>query len=455
MRGRFIGLITAVALVCSLPVLSQEKKDKDKTEKEKAAAEPAKQEIKPDKDMSKLWVDLSGVMYLEWAYQSGFKYTGTGSWTKSTRWGIDASDPANPLAVSPVNYSIKNNNTFRMQRAYLTLKKQIGDMFSIKVTTDIDPNGSDFIYLKYGFVQFYKEFGTSVGSISLKAQLGKIGTPVIGITDYLNDLRWLGPNYLNISKLVLNGKSYDDSADLGGLVSLNILKLATLEYSLTNGEGYKADNNETYGGKAHTLLVSANPVSYLKELYVNFYGRWEDTNKDRLDTTPTKLVTPLMPFKYSGIDDRSYMGCGVAWYSDLIKAGANFFVPETHFSRTILWSGLGTATPYTGFTKRYRIKSYLVDSWINVNLGAVTPAGILLLGRCAYGKELKSLLGNQRQSRETLVLGGGLGYQFNQYFRMAVYYETIRYTLGTKVHNISLKDPTANNNVYIKVEAKY
>jgi hypothetical protein len=101
------------------------------------------------------------------------------------------------------------------------------------------------------------------------------------------------------------------------------------------------------------------------------------------------------------------------------------------------------------------MKFLLIDSWINLNLGAVTPAGILVVGRCSWGKEMKSLLGNDREGRETLLLGGGLGYQFNKYFRMVLYYETIRYSLMTKFHYFTKKDPAPNNNVYVKLEAKY
>lgn len=463
MRRSLVGLLLmAVVMAWCLPVFAQEKQD-DKTadvkkeEKKDEKKDDKKEEKKPEKkdDPSKLFVDLSGVMYLEWVYNSGFKYNGSSKWNKVYRYGINTDKyfvtglPADLSAVQPVNYSKKNNSTIRLQRVYITLKKDLGDYFSVKVTTDIAPTGQDFIYLKYGFVQFFKEWGTQVGPVSVKAQLGKIATPVVGITDNLSDLRWLGPNYLNNSKLILNGNSFDDSADLGGEVALSLFKLATFEYTITNGEGYKSDDNEAYGGKAHTLLVSVNPVEYIKELYVNFYGRWEDTQKNFIDVSK-----PTAPIKYTGVNDRIYYGFGVAWKSDIIKAGLNFFAPEKHYAKTVFVSS-STPAEFYGYTAGYRMKFLLVDSWINFNLGAITPAGILVLGRCSWGRELKSLLGNDREQHETLLLGGGLGYQFNKYFRMAVYYEAIRYSLGTKFHYFTKKDPTPNNNVYVKLEAKY
>ncbi len=453
---RIVGLlVSAAVLISAMPALSQDKADKPKLEKEKQAVDAEKKADTGEKDPSKLYVDLSALMYLEWAYFSGFKYTGSTTWGKVARWGVltDAyylsGDPADLVPVERYNYK-KNENTFRMQRCYLTIKKQIGEIFSLKITTDIDTSTADLIFLKYGFVQLYKNFATPVGPVIVKAQLGKIATPVVGITDNLNDMRWIGMNYLNNSKLVLNGKSFDDSADLGGMVSLSLFNLVNLEYTITNGEGAKSDNNERYGGKAHTLLVSVNPVDYIKELYVNFYGRWEDTNKNKIEGLGISSII------YRGIERRGYYGVGAAWYSDVLKLGLNFFMPEMQNSRSFRYDA--ALPPYfVTMSVRHKLKYYLIDSWFNVNLGAVTPAGVLLLGRAAWGKEFASLAGNMRQAHTTLILGGGVGYQFSKYFRMILYYETIRYQAGPYLgfHDITKKDPTPNNNVYIKAEVKF
>jgi hypothetical protein len=453
--NRIFTIIASILLLSfTIPAVSQEKADKQKPDKDKQQTADSNKDDKSIKDPSKLWVDLSCLIYLGWGYRTGFNYTGASNgfndsgyqtWGKVPRWGIDDSSFPTLVGAPPLNYSYKNNNTFQLERAYITIKKQIGEIFSAKITTDIDPNSSDYLYLKYGFVQLYKEFGTPVGPISLKAQLGKIATPVVGITDKLNDLRWLGRNYIENSKMVLNGNSFDNSADLGGMVSLSLLKLMTLEYSLTNGEGVKSDHNETYAGKSHTLLVSVNPIDYLKELYVNFYGRWEDTNKNKIVTG-----TGGMPTKYQGTDERKYMGCGIAWYSDLVKAGMNFILPVMHYSKTIFIS------PITGYSPRHQDKFMLIDSWLNINIGAIAPtAPVLFVGRCAWGREHKSLLSNGRQAHETIVLGAGAGYQFSEYFRLVLYYEAIRYHVDYALHDVTRKDPTPNNNVYIKTEIKF
>src|SRR4030042_4232566 len=238
-----IASLLILLLASSIPAVSQEKVEKKETA-------DADKDNKILQDPTKLWVDLTCLMYLGWGYRSGFNYTGATNgfnehgyrtWGKVPRWGIDDSQFPTLLGAEPLNYTHKNNNTFQLERAYITIKKRIGEIFSAKITADVDQNSSDILYLKYGFVQLFKEFPTPVGPITLKAQLGKIATPVIGITDNLSDLRWVGPNFLNNSKVLLNGNSFDNSADLGGMVSLALLNMVTIEYAFTNGEGVKSD----------------------------------------------------------------------------------------------------------------------------------------------------------------------------------------------------------------------
>jgi hypothetical protein len=459
MRNRIFGLLVFIALIvwCA-PVFSQDARTNDNPD---AANEKAAQERKEmrEKEPSKLWVDLSGLMYLEWAYFTGFNNKSGNEWGKVPRWGIDDTEyPTTLLGASPSDYSYKNSNTFRMQRAYLTLRKEIGDIFSVKVTTDIQPTGPDYLYLKYGFIQLYKEFVTPYGPLSVKAQGGKIATPVIGITDWLSDLRWIGESFLGGSRFVLNGNSFDNSADLGGLLSMGFFDLIRFEYTFTNGEGYLHDNDETYAGKAHTLMASINPGLYrLKELFINFYARWEDTNENKIDTNNFNSITGLgYVIKYSGIDKRSYLGVGAAWYSEPVKIGVNFFLPQQRVSRSLYLPIVGPPTPAMWYVPGHTLHFYLIDSWFNFNLGAlIKPAPILLVARCGYGKELKSLVGNERQTHETLVIGAGLGWQFSRYFRLAAYYEQVRYHMGTWYNDFTKKDPATNNNVYVKAEVKY
>jgi hypothetical protein len=125
-------------------------------------------------------------------------------------------------------------------------------------------------------------------------------------------------------------------------------------------------------------------------------------------------------------------------------------MPQMQFSKTVF------ILPITSFASGHKEKFYLLDSWLNFNLGAVVrPAPILIVGRFAWGREKKSLIGNERQERDTLVAAGGAGYQFNQYFRMVLYYEYIKYHLGVVIGDFSKRDPTPNQNIYLKAEVKY
>jgi hypothetical protein len=455
MRNRIFGLFLFIALiVLCMPVFSQEAGQNGKPDASKQNEEQERQEMR-QREPSKLWVDLSGLMYAQWGYFTGFNNSAGNAWSKVARWGIDDTAYPTLIGVAPTDYSYKNSNTFSLQRAYLTLRKEIGDIFSVKVTSDINTTGSnkgsDYLFLKYGFIQLYKEFVTPYGPLFVKAQGGKIATPVIGITDWLSDLRWIGESFLGGSRFVLNGKSFDNSADLGGLLSMGLFDLLKFEYTFTNGEGYLRDNDETYAGKAHTLMVSINPGYYrLKELFINFYGRWEDTNENNIDTSNLSDI-PGMGYviKYSGIDKRSYLGFGAAWHSEPVKIGVNFFLPQQRVSRSLYLPIIGPSTPVMWYVPGHTLHFYF-------NLGAlVKPATVLLIAKCGYGKELKNLLGNQRQSHETLVVGAGIGWQFSRYFRLAAYYEQVRYHMGTWYNDFTKKDPAANNNIYVKLEVKY
>jgi hypothetical protein len=456
-----LSIIISCFFVLSVPsAFSQEKKANPKKAEEKAGIEIKADEkaiddglkdmLRDEKDLTKLWVDLSGKLYIEWAYLNGFNNTGA-EWSKSYRWGVNLSNPYSPTGALPSNYSRKNHNTFRMQRGYITIKKRIGEIFSVKITADINPTGRDYVMLKYAYVQFYKDFGL----VALRAKFGKIGTPVIGLTDSLNDMRWLGKNYLEASNLILNGKSFDNPADFGGLVSLNIMKLATVYYSYTNGEGYAFDNSESYDGKSHSLVLSVNPKEIMREAYLNFYGRWEDINKHELIYDQNSSASPI---KYQGVTSRSYIGMGAAWKSDLIKAGVNFFMPEKKYAKQlypIVYPLTAISQLDNNYKPGYREKFMLVDSWLNINIGAVTAAPVLITGRFAWGKEMGSLLGNYHQSHETLLAAAGLGYQFSKYFRLMGYYEYSRYTVAGKYHDPTRKDPAPNHNVYVKTEVKF
>src|SRR5271157_6123118 len=104
MRLGILGIIIfVIALVFSPPLFSQDKAENKKTE----TAEAEKNE-QAEKEPSKLWVDLSGVMYFEWAYFTGFNSAdGNNPWGKVARWGIDDTNLPTLSGIQPTDYSKK------------------------------------------------------------------------------------------------------------------------------------------------------------------------------------------------------------------------------------------------------------------------------------------------------------------------------------------------------------
>jgi len=384
-------------------------------------------------------------------------------------WGHDSSSfdrVANGERGSDA--SAKNNNSFRIQRAYVDLKYKINDILHMRVTSDVDAsvtpssasNAAFHLYLKYAYIEAKKDFGP----VWISATGGMIETPVIGLTDKISDYRWIQQNYLDQAKYVLNNTSLDNSADIGVKASFGFSKYVTLTGAFTNGEGYKS--NESVGYKAVTYLVTVNPI---KELYISGFGRNEITAK--YDYTGKKAK-------------REYYGYGVAYSSDLIKVGFNHIFPyvttvgvASYFDSTLK---LGSSDVYV-----YPVKKtgyMLLDSWLNFNLGAVVPsAPLLVTGRFVYGLQrgtYQKLYTDKEcgKTRSTMLYAIGLGWQFNKNFRILVGGELQKYFVkkdqmlryvestssGTDYYNgtalgignvyVSSHQPHDSKRVYVKTE---
>ena len=297
-------------------------------------------------------------------------------------------------------------------------------------------NPAFHIYLKYAYVGAKKDFGP----VSLSAEGGMIETPIIGFIDGLSDFRWSSQNYIDNSKVVLNNKSIDNSADVGVKASIGLFKYVTLTGSFTNGTGYKANENNSYKGV--TYLVSIMPV---KGLYLNGFGR------NNIDTK----------YDYTGKKARTeFYGYGIAYKSDLIKIGFNHVFPnETTVG--VQTSGIGSINVYPVQKKGYQI----LDSWLNFNLGGVVPtAPLLIVGRFVSGLAYKTYQKNLTDTelgndRKTLLYLVGIGWQFNKNFRILVAGEIQRYIVkkdrylryvestssGTDYYNGNAIDPSLAN----------
>ena len=372
---------------------------------------------------------ISGVIYFEWAYLTGFQ-------------------PGPALSEQPTftntdeGISDQRNNTFRINRVYLNIKKNFSETFSFRITTDVDTVDRNDLYLKYAYIQYRNTFFDFFG---LQIQIGKIGTPTVGHITAISDYRWIYNDFCNKWQNLLGGFGGDASADLGFNLKFSFFNLIHLTGSYTNGEGFKS--SETTDGKAyHGLLSIAPNFGDTGTLYINGYFKYET---DASSSSYSDLVTPLYLVNV-GQGNEVYYGFGIAWKSDFIKTGVNYFiVKDNSYGTTGVVFG-----PNTEVGTRVQNNYHLLDCWVNINLGAFFESfPLLILGRYGNGMIQPSLVANNNSRMRTYLLAGGLGWQFNSHFRVAAYYERYAYDVGRIT--IGYRNPKAASNFYVKTEIKF
>ncbi len=464
-----IPVLAAVILVQSGLFAANPREKTDEKKDDKSTVEK-NEESKAMEAIKKLYsrLQVGAKVYMDWYWVQGYN---SNSYDRLTNYYNYSG-----VYLSNLNASEKNNNTFRINRAYLDVRYKIADWLTARVTSDVDasvtPTGASnaafHLYLKYAYLEAKKDFGP----VMLSCAGGMIETPVIGFIDKISDYRWINQNYLDNSKAVLNNQGLDNSADLGVKASIGIMKWATITGAFTNGEGYKA--NETVSEKAITGLVTINPstIEALKPLYLSGFGRYEITSK--YDFTGKKA-------------SRMYYGYGVAYSSDIIKVGVNHIFP--YVKSVGLASYFNTAYKYGSYefylyptlTRGYM----LVDAWLNFNPGAVVKdAPLLVTGRYAYGLQrgtYQKLITDKEcgKKRETHLYQAGVGWQFNKNFRILLGGELQKYfvkknsylranesqTSGSDYFNASgtgagfvyvgSKNPRDTKRVYVKAEVSF
>lgn len=146
---------------------------------------------------------------------------------------------------------------FNLDRVYLGTKYSFGKEFSGKVVLDIGnpKNGSSLertAYVKNAYITWNKN------NFSLSG--GLVGTKQFKV----QEKSW---GYRYIAKSFQDGYKYGASADAGIVAAYKIGKVAEIDLSVLNGEGYKtlnSDNNFRYG-----LGLTVKPV---KGLTLRVYG---------------------------------------------------------------------------------------------------------------------------------------------------------------------------------------
>jgi hypothetical protein len=462
MKKKLVCLLAAgVIALGGNAALAQEKNPDEQKGKEQKIEEQKTGDQKDDKKILEVIkeiyrrLDIGVQIFMDWTEKWGQKDSGsgapygntagtgagTGAFDRVVKGGNGATSATN-FQPSGQDYRTKNNNGFNITRAYLNVIYKINDILTARLTTDADAgvsgsadaNPAFHIFLKFAYIEAKKDFGP----VWLSASGGMIGTLVIPLIDKVSDYRWIQPNYLNQSKIVLSGsgntsRSFDNAADLGAKVSFGVMKYLTLSGMFSNGSGFTA--NETNSFKAISYLAIVNPT---KEIYIFGMGRNDILAK--LDYTGKKTK-------------KEYYGYGVAYMGDIIKIGFYHLFPyETTVGLTQTNLSLGGNTIIAYPVKRTGFM--LLDSWFNFSLGAIVKeAPLLVTGRFVYGFHRGTY---QRyitdtelgKSRNSMIYALGLGWAFVKNFRIMIGGEIQKYFVKKNRLLTSQEPLTASPNYY-------
>lgn len=324
------------------------------------------------------------------------------------------------LTESTDNGSGEKMNTFEIERVYFTMKKDLDDVFSGRVTFDVgneqiiekaslgengavdsagDPvetaDGSETskyrVYVKYAYVQAKNK----IGPASYKIKFGMIDTPVIGYVDKLADQRWLHKNLIDDAKNVLTG--IDNSADMGASIDLGFMdKMVNVVLALTNGEGYKKTCESVYDNESDPTKNSAHgkavygrlTIAPIEGLSISGYYRREGTSSNQSDF------------------NKGYMGGGIAYANDLIMVGANYILPFHTVDGETALNDAGEEEDLS-----------MLDCWLTVTPEKFVGMPLLVMARYGYGDD------GALDDDKVTFMGAGLGYKFNKKFRVMAWYE--------------------------------
>ncbi len=337
----------------------------------------------PKADEPKPVVDVSGVLYLDWAYVQ--------------------------KANEDSSYQEGADN-MRLMRAYLTFAKEIDKVWSAKVTLDgvglgtlytvkeeDDPadgiqgdeaksTANNMMFIKNAYVQMKQDFDP----ISLVVQYGVVGTPIIAQGDGLHGARWIYNTYMDKTSDLLGDTMDVSSADMGIKADLSVMKMVTLTGMYANGSGFKFTEDQKVTDKAYWGVLSITPI---KGLFINGYYH-------------TRGVVVVD----KDDDEYTYYGGGLAWSDKSFKIGGNYIMGERDSDST---------TPKN--SKDYT----LYEVWANINLADVAGVPVLLYGKYAAGtSESDATLGTDVKDIEGSTIYAGLGYQFNKSVQAMLLYQT-------------------------------
>jgi hypothetical protein len=159
------------------------------------------------------------------------------------------------LPTTPSQIANQNNNSFILDRAYLTFRMPAGDRTSIRITTDVyqttETTANAYtVRAKYAYLQ-YDQPKFSNG-MSFLARIGILHNVVIDHEETF----W--PRYL--SQVPIERAGFFSSADVGVAAQLTLpSKMGEVYGTIVNGTGYTARENNRF--KDYAIRLSLTPLA--------------------------------------------------------------------------------------------------------------------------------------------------------------------------------------------------
>ena len=194
-----------------------------------------------------------------------------------------------------INAGEMKDNQFKINRAYLTAKKNVFDWLSYRTTIDAwqDETGDMKVRLKYIYANI--KFGDFAFFTKPNIEFGQVHTAWLDFEEHLNFYRMQGTMFMERAGL-FNSADFGLTAAclLGGEMDDNYTQTVNKEYAgkfgslavgVYNGSGYHGLEKTT--GKVIQSRLTLRPIAeILPGLQLSYLGIFGSGNQARIDTLP-------------------------------------------------------------------------------------------------------------------------------------------------------------------------
>ncbi|MBI5324725.1 MAG: hypothetical protein HZB41_05550 [Ignavibacteriae bacterium] len=202
-----------------------------------------------------------------------------------------------------INNGELKDNQFKVNRSYITVKKNVFDWLGFRTTIDAyqDDFGDYKVRLKYAYANF--KFSDFAVFTKPNIEFGQVHTAWLDFEEHLNYYRMQGTMFMERAGL-FNSADFGLTASclLGGEMDENYKKTVNKEYAgkfgsfalgLYNGGGYSAKEN-TISKVIQTRLTIRPIAEILPGLQLSYHGIFGQGNLIKGDTIPDWVVNAGM-----------------------------------------------------------------------------------------------------------------------------------------------------------------